>query len=284
LELQFLVKDNNMVVDLHTHSYYSDGIFSPAEVITQAKNAGCEIVALTDHDSTQGLAEARTVAQKYNMHFINGVEISATWKNRTIHINGLGFDENNENLQQLLQYHQELRQDRANKMAQSLEAAGITNAYENTAKLVQKSMITRTHFARMLIQQGVCKDMKSVFNRYLTNKKPGGIQTVWSSLEEVVEIIKKSGGKSVIAHPLRYRLTHTKIKQLFADFKHFGGDGVEVITGNSHTDDIHLVDKWSKEFNLAQSLGSDFHGDNNYIQVGKLSSFVLNNPIYIQLL
>lgn len=269
-----------MLIDLHSHSYYSDGIFSPTEVVKMAKNSNCDAFALTDHDSIEGFVEAQTAAKEVGLNLITGVEISALWNNMTIHIVALNFDENNLEIKNLLQKHQNLRKDRAVKMGRGLEAAGVKDAMIKTQNLVQKNMITRTHFARMLIESGYCKDMSSVFKRYLTGKKPGGINCKWLDLSIVIDIIKQSGGLAIIAHPLRYRMTNTKIKRLFAEFKNLGGDGVEVITGSSTFDNIDLVLKWSEEFGLMQSSGSDFHGDNDYIKIGKLKNINLPNPIW----
>jgi predicted metal-dependent phosphoesterase TrpH len=267
------------LADLHSHSYYSDGIFSPSEVVRAAKDAGCDIFALTDHDTIDGLEEAQKKATELGLNLITGCEISATWNNMTIHIVALNFDKESLELQKLLKHHQGLRRLRAEKIAQGLAASGIEKPLEKTKELVQKDMVTRTHFARMLIKNGICKDMKSVFSRYLTGKKPGGVSVAWSDLQSVVNTIKVSGGVSIIAHPLRYRMTNTKIKRLFAEFKEMGGDGVEVITGSSTFENIELVAKWSRDADLKQSVGSDFHGDNDYIKIGKLKNVQLSNNI-----
>ena len=162
-----------MKVDLHNHSYYSDGVFSPGEVVGLANEAGCDLFSLTDHDTTAGVAEAQIEADKLGVKLLNGVEISAFWRNMTIHIVGLGIDLNNDKLQEGLAHNQQLREDRADKIALGLWRSGIKDALEKTQKLSKTSMLTRTHFAQMLIKEGYCKDMKSVFRRYLTGKKPG---------------------------------------------------------------------------------------------------------------
>ena len=260
-----------MKVDLHNHSYYSDGVFSPSEVIGLANEAGCDLFSLTDHDTTAGVAEAQIEADKLGVKLLNGVEISAFWRNMTIHIVGLDIDLNNDKLQEGLAHNQQLREDRAEKIALGLWRSGIKDALEKTQKLSKTSMLTRTHFAQMLIKEGYCKDMKSVFRRYLTGKKPGGVRVEWKNIDEVVDWIHAAGGKAVIAHPFRYRMTQTKIKNMLIDFKEVLGDGVEVVTATSTDEEITLSNQWAKEYKLLSSCGSDYHGwSNQRIQIGCL--------------
>ncbi len=260
-----------MLIDLHSHSYYSDGVLSPESLIRMANEAGCDIFSLTDHDSVEGLTEAKIESEKIGLNLISGVEISATWSNSTIHIVGLGIDEKNITLLDGLNQHKELRLNRAVRMARGLSGAGIYGALEKTQKLALGGMITRTHFAQMLIQEGICKDMKSVFRRYLTAKKPGGVSVKWASFVDVIDWIHVAGGVAVIAHPFRYRMTNTKIKRMMSDLKDAGCDGVEVVTGTSTSDEITLTNKWANEFGFLSSCGSDYHGwPNQRIQIGNL--------------
>ena len=260
-----------MKIDLHNHSYYSDGVLSPTEVVRLAKEESCDVFALTDHDTTDGLSEAKTEADRLQMHFIPGVEVSAMWNNMTIHILGLDVDADNTVLQAGLKQHQDFRELRAEKMARSLGGAGVVGAYEKTKILAKTGMITRTHFAQMLIQEGVCKDMKSVFKRFLTGKKPGGVAGKWAQFDEVIEWIHAAGGKAVLAHPLRYRMTNTKVKRMMSDLAVSGCDGVEVVTGSSNADEITLMSQWVRELGLLASSGSDYHGwPNQRVRIGRL--------------
>jgi len=260
-----------MKVDLHNHSYYSDGVFSPSEVVKFADDAGCDLFALTDHDTTDGLDEAQNMADKLSVDLVSGVEISAFWKNITIHIIGLDIDINNDILQAGLVHNQQLRKERAEKIALGLWRAGIKDALEKTQALSKTDMLTRTHFAQMLIQEGYCKDMRSVFRRFLTGKKPGGIRVEWRSFDEVVRWIHAAGGLAIIAHPFRYRMTQTKIKNMLIDFKEVLGDGFEVVTATSNDEEITLSDQWAKKFKLLSSCGSDYHGWSNHrIKIGNL--------------
>jgi len=260
-----------MRADLHNHSYFSDGVLSPSEVVRLASDAGCDIFSLTDHDTTNGIVEAKVEADKLKLNFINGVEISAFWQNNAIHIIGLGFNIDNDMLQTGLEFNQAIRKDRAKKIALSLWRSGIKDALEKAQEISGGHMLTRTHFAHMLIQEGYCKDMKSVFRRYLTGRKPGGVRVEWKDFDEVINWIQSAGGKALIAHPFRYRMTHTKIKKMLSDFKEANGDGFEVVNANSSEEEISLGNQWSENFDLLTSIGSDFHGwPNQRVQIGNL--------------
>jgi 3',5'-nucleoside bisphosphate phosphatase len=260
-----------MKADLHNHSYYSDGVLSPTEVVRLASKAGCDLFSLTDHDTTDGITEAQLEADKLNLNLVNGVEISAFWRNMAIHILGLGIDINNDILQTGLEHNQKLRKERAEKIALDLWRSGIKDALEKTQSFSKTDMLTRTHFAQMLISEGYCKDMKAVFRRYLTGKKPGGVRVEWEDFDEVIHWIHASGGKAFIAHPFRYRMTHTKIKTMLNEFKCALGDGIEVVTATSSDEEIQLGNQWASKYNLLATCGSDFHGwPNQRVRIGNL--------------
>jgi len=262
---------NIMKADLHNHSYYSDGVLSPTEVVKLASKAECDLFSLTDHDTTDGINEAQLEADKLNLNLIHGVEISALWRNMAIHILGLGVDINNDVLQTGLEHNQKLRKERAEKIALGLWRSGIKDALEKTQSFSKTDMLTRTHFAQMLINEGYCKDMKAVFRRYLTGKKPGGVRVEWEDYDEVVRWIHAAGGMAFIAHPFRYRMTHTKIKTMLNDFKCVLGDGIEIVTGSSSDEEIQLGNQWAGKYNLLATCGSDFHGwPNQRVRIGNL--------------
>jgi len=266
-----------MKADLHNHSYFSDGFLSPREVVRLANDADCDLFSLTDHDTTEGIAEAQREADTLDLNLINGVEISAFWGNSAIHIVGLGIDIEDDMLQTGLEFNQNLRNDRANKIALSLMRSGIKDPLEKAQKISGGHMLTRTHFAQMLIQEGYCKDMKSVFRRYMTGKKPGSVRVEWKDLDEVIKWIQSSGGKALIAHPFRYRMTYSKIKKMLNEFKEVGGDGFEVVNANSSEDEISLGNQWSNDYDLLASIGSDFHGwPNQRVQIGNLADLPNN--------
>ena len=267
-----------MKADLHNHSYFSDGFLSPREIVRLASDANCDLFALTDHDSTNGIVEAKSEADKLGINLINGVEISAFWLNSAIHIVGLGIDIDNDELQTGLEFNQTLRKERAKKIALGLWRSGIKDALEKAQMISGGYMLTRTHFAQMLINEGYCKDMKSVFRRYLTGRKPGGVRVEWKDFKEVIKWVQSSGGKALIAHPFRYRMTHTKIKNMLIDFKEANGDGFEVINANSSDQEISLGNQWIEEYDLLASVGSDFHGwPNQRVQIGNLADLPNNS-------
>ena len=267
-----------MKADLHNHSYFSDGFLSPREIVRLARDANCDLFALTDHDSTNGIVEAKSEADKLGINFINGVEISAFWRNSAIHIVGLGIDIDNDELQTGLEFNQTLRKERAKKIALGLWRSGIKDALEKAQMLSGGHMLTRTHFAQMLIDEGYCKDMKSVFRRYLSGRKPGGVRVEWKDFNVVIKWIQSAGGKALIAHPFRYRMTHTKIKKMLNDFKEANGDGFEVVNANSSNEEISLGDQWSNDYDLLASIGSDFHGwPNQRVQIGNLADLPNNS-------
>ena len=260
-----------MKADLHNHSYFSDGVLSPREVVKLASDASCDLFSLTDHDTTYGIIEAQIEADKLGLSLVHGVEISAYWRNSAIHVVGLGIDIENDMLQTGLKFNQTLRKDRAKKIALGLWRSGIKDALEKAEKLSGGHMLTRTHFAQMLINEGYCKDMKSVFRRFLSGRKPGGVRVEWKNFDEVINWIHSSGGKALIAHPFRYRMTHTKIKKMLNDFKEANGDGFEVVNANSSDEEISLGNQWSNDYDLLASIGSDFHGwPNQRVQIGNL--------------
>jgi len=266
-----------MKADLHNHSYFSDGFLSPREVVRLAISSGCDLFSLTDHDTTDGISEAQLEAKKVGLKLINGTEISALWKNMPIHIIGLGIDIDNDSLQSGLHHNRELRKERAKKIALGLRRSGIKDSLEKAQNLSGGHMLTRTHFAQMLIKEGYCKDMKSVFRRYLSGKKPGGVRVEWKDFDEVINWVQSAGGKAFIAHPFRYRMTNTKIQNLIKDFKEASGDGLEVVNANSTREEITLANQWSEDHDLLASCGSDFHGwPNQRVQIGNLTE--LPNP------
>ena len=247
--------------DLHCHSVVSDGTLTPEQLAARASANGVELWALTDHDEVGGQQRAAAAAKAHGMKYLTGAEISVTFAGETVHIVGLGFDANNPLMRQGLEATRNGRGPRAMEMAAGLAAVGIPNAYEGALKFVgNPELISRTHFARFLVESGACTDTYEVFRKYLTEGKPGYVPHRWASLKDAVTWITQTGGIAVIAHPGRYKFTPNEEYALFTDFKHHGGQGVEVVTG-SHTVDEYLeYAGMAKEFDLVASCGSDFHG------------------------
>ena len=272
-----------MIVDLHTHSYYSDGVLSPKDIVMKAVNAGCHFLSLTDHDSVEGLEEASICSKDLNLNFIQGVEISAKHLSQSIHIVGLGVNPYNKPLLDGLMKNNKLRINRAKEIGKSLAHAGIENAYEKTRSLSKTKYITRTHFAQMMIKEKICNNLPSVFKKYMTGNKPGAIKVDWASSLEVISWIHQSGGLAILAHPLRYKLTLTKMKKLVSELKDIGLDGIEIVNSFSSLDDIAKSKKIADDYELLYSCGSDFHGwPNQSVELGKIplydygKKFVLN--------
>lgn len=250
----------NPIIDLHCHSTISDGLLTPTELVNYAKECHVKVMALTDHDDIAGLDEARLAAKDSGIVFINGVEISVTWNKRTLHIVGLNFDKENDNLVNGLKEIRVGRDLRAKKMAHSLGMAGIMNAYEGARSYAKNSTIGRIHFAQFIVEKGHAKDIKSVFKKYLTPGKPGFFDHQWVTLEEAVTWITMAGGDAVIAHPGRYDMGNKLYPKLFSEFRDFGGSGVEVISGSQDPSQTNYFCKLANDYNLLGSCGSDFHG------------------------
>ena len=258
--------------DLHCHSVVSDGTLSPEALAERAKSNGVQLWALTDHDEVGGPRRAAAAARAQNLRYLSGVEVSVTFAGHTVHIVGLGFDAEDGALQQGLHDTRGGRQQRAMDMSESLARVGIQGAYVGALKFVgNPELISRTHFARFLVEAGVCRDTSEVFRKYLTEGKPGYVPHRWATLRDAVHWITQAGGIAVIAHPGRYKFTANEEYALFTEFKSHGGEAVEVVTG-SHTPQEYLkYAETAKEFGLAASRGSDFHSpDESHTELGTL--------------
>ncbi len=256
-------------IDLHCHSTVSDGLFSPPDLVAYAAKRGVKVLALTDHDDMSGLQAGREAALEHDIQFINGVEISVTWKRRTLHIVGLKVDAGNVALKTALDKVRIGRDERAQEMGEDLARAGIHGAYEGAKALAAQSIITRTHFARFLVESGHAKDTKSVFKKYLVKGKPGFKEHQWMSLEAAVDLINAAGGSAVIAHPGRYDLGTINMLLLMHEFRSLGGAAIEVVTGSHTPPQYQQFAKIAHKFSLKSSLGSDYHGSGiSYMEMG----------------
>jgi len=238
----------------------SDGTLTPEALAERAKANGVQLWALTDHDEIGGQARALAAAKALGMSYLTGVEISVTFIGHTVHIVGLGFDANNAALLQGLRDTRGGRKQRAMEMSEGLAKAGIASAYEGALPYVgNPELISRTHFARFLVDSGICKDTNEVFRKYLIEGKPGYVPHRWATLKDAVTWITQAGGMAVIAHPARYKFTPNEEYALFTEFKGYGGQGVEVVTGSHSAAEYVSYAHTAKEFGLAASRGSDFH-------------------------
>lgn len=259
--------------DLHCHSTVSDGTLEPEALAARAAANGVQLWALTDHDEIGGQQRARAAAQAHGMHYLTGVEISVTFADTTVHIVGLGFDETNPRLVQGLNDTRDGRGPRAREMAAALAQAGIEGAYEGALRHAgNPALISRTHFARFLVETGVCRDTPEVFRKYLTEGKPGYVPHRWARLGDAVHWITQAGGVAVIAHPARYKFNATEEYALFTEFKAHGGQAVEVVTGSHTPAEALRYAGMAHEFDLAASRGSDFHSPaESHIDLGRLA-------------
>lgn len=246
--------------DLHCHSVVSDGTLTPEDLAQRAKQNGVALWALTDHDEVGGQSRAAAAAAAVGLDYLSGVEISVSFVGKTVHIVGLGIDPDDQQLWLGLQRTRGGRAQRAREMSEGLARVGIHGAFEGALTYAgNHDLISRTHFARFLVETGVCKDTYEVFRKYLTEGKPGFVEHRWATLKEAVSWITQSGGMAVIAHPARYGFSANEEFALFTEFKNLGGQGVEVVTGSHSAADAVEYASVALEFDLAASRGSDFH-------------------------
>jgi len=249
-----------MNVDLHCHSNVSDGVLAPAALAQYAHQAGVNVWALTDHDEVGGIGRAREAATALGMHFVPGVEISITWASETVHIVGLQIDAEHPALVKGLAATRSGRDARGREIADQLAQAGIPGAYEGALKYVDNpDLMSRTHFARYLVECGACATIPEVFRKYLTEGKPGYVPHRWASLHEAVSWIRGAGGIAVIAHPGRYKLGATGEGALFDEFKQLGGTAIEVVTGSHSPDQYQIYAEQARRYGFLASRGTDFH-------------------------
>ena len=249
-----------MNADLHCHSAISDGTLQPEEVAARAHANGVELWALTDHDEISGQQRARDAALALGMPYVTGTEISVTFADTTVHIVGLGFDADDAALQAGLAATRGGRKERALEMAEGLAKVGIQGCFEGALQYVgNPQLISRTHFARHLVETGVCSDTHEVFRKYLVEGKPGFVPHRWATLRNAVTWITEAGGLAVVAHPARYKFTPNAEYALFTEFKAHGGRGVEVVTGSHSAAEALRYTETALEFDLYASRGSDFH-------------------------
>jgi len=257
--------------DLHSHSNASDGSLSPESLVQRARECGVDVLALTDHDITAGLEAASRSARQWDVQLIPGVEISVSWSGITIHILGLGIDPQNPRLQQGLLELRKFRDWRGEEISRRLEKAGIPGALEGARRHASGAIISRTHFAHFLVEQGRAKDIRDVFKRFLVKNKPGYVPGQWTDLNSALEWIHAAGGLAVIAHPARYKLSATKLRSLLAEFRDCGGEGLEVVSSSHSVDECGTMARLAQQFDLLASCGSDFHApEQRWAELGRI--------------
>ena len=263
---------NILNADLHCHSVVSDGTLTPEALAARAHANGVELWSLTDHDEIGGQQRAAAAAKALGLAYLSGTEISVSFAGHTVHIVGLGFDIDDPRLLAGLKSTRGGRHERAKNMAAGLAKVGIHGSFEGALTYAgNPDLISRTHFARFLVETDVCKDTHEVFRRFLTEGKPGYVPHLWASLGDAVSWIRECKGVAVIAHPARYGFTPTEEFALFTEFKNHGGQAVEVMTGSHSALEALEYADMAREFDLAASRGSDFHSpDESHTDLGTL--------------
>ncbi|RKS87597.1 hypothetical protein DES39_0837 [Orbus hercynius] len=257
--------------DLHSHTTASDGVLSPCQLVQRAVDNQVNVLAITDHDTIQGLAPARDYIATHQLplELINGVEISTLWKNTEVHIVGLNIDTQNASLNTLLTEQENQRIERAKAIAYRLKKVSIDNAYEQAQIYAKGDIVSRAHFARFLVAKGYAKDINRAFKKYLGKSGYAYVAPKWTSIDNAIAVIHQSAGQAVLAHPSRYDFTLSKMRTLMHYFKECAGDGIEVSQSRQTLDDLNLLAKCANDFNLLASQGSDFHDAISYLDLGK---------------
>lgn len=260
-----------MKYDLHSHTTFSDGRLTPPELLDRAVEKGVDVLAITDHDTVKALPVARQYILEQNLPItlISGVEISTTWHNFEIHIVGLNINDGDETLNERLAEQIRYREERAKEIGRRLERAGIPDAYENALRIANGAAISRSHYAKYLIELGKASNFGQVFSKYMKRGKTGYVPSQWIDIATAVKWIHDAGGVAVIAHPSRYDMTTKWLKRLLGEFKKAGGDGMEVCLSPQSPDDRTRLGQMSLDFELLASVGSDFHFPTNFSELGR---------------
>jgi 3',5'-nucleoside bisphosphate phosphatase len=260
-----------MSPDLHTHTVASDGTLTPTELVARASAARIEVLAVTDHDTVDGLAEAAVAAAAAGITLVPGAELSVTWGGRTIHVVGLHLDPGCAELGLGLKRIIAFRDWRATEIGRRLERHGIPDTYAGARALAGGCLVGRSHFARVLVRRGLAQSERDVFRHFLVQGKPGHVPGDWATLDEALGWIRAAGGQAVIAHPARYGLNRTRLRRLLGEFRDLGGAALEVVCGSHSKDDALVFARHAREMGLLASAGSDYHGpESPWLDLGRL--------------
>ncbi|ASQ45741.1 PHP domain-containing protein [Legionella clemsonensis] len=272
------------MIDLHCHSNFSDGLLSPAELLDKAIQSNIKILALTDHDTTAGLKTLHDRAKALPIQIISGIELSVSWKKYDIHVLGLNINIDNQVLQSLIERQSQNRINRALQIGERMQACGISDAYAKACEIAGHHQIGRPHFAQLVVKEGLATDLQAAFKRFLGRGKPAYVRTSWLMLKEAVEGIRQAGGHAVLAHPLKYSLTRTRLQELISAFKDAGGNALEVVSGDINPAQIQEMAGLCQRYQLLASTGSDYHGAPlSRISLGRQQQLPVNcRPIWHQ--
>lgn len=245
-----------MIYDLHCHTRCSDGELSVEQLIALAIENKVDVLSITDHDT---LLAYQNITPHPTITILPGIELSTQWQKVGIHVLGLNIQLQSGAIQEAVAIQQRARQERAEKIAERLEKAGLKDALAGAKKYAGAAEISRPHFARFMVETGFSKNMEHAFKKHLGAGKPGDIKQHWAGMEQVIQWIVESGGVPVLAHPYKYKLTRSKLVKLLDEFKEAGGQGIEVLSGNQGKDITEMLRDLAVQKNLLASLGSDFH-------------------------
>jgi len=246
-----------MIFDLHTHTTLSDGALTPGELLLRAVEKGVDVLAVTDHDTIDAYQELP--ANHDSLRLIAGIELSTQWESTGIHVLGLNIDPCSDAIKAGARVQSEARIERARVIGEKLEKHGIEDAFAGASQLANGSYIGRPHFAQHIINIGKAGDMQAAFKKYLGAGKTGDVRQHWADLQQVIRWIRDANGIAVLAHPLKYKLTNSKLKRLLDSFIQAGGQGIEVVSGRQLQQQTEYVSRLCEQKNLLASVGSDFH-------------------------
>jgi len=269
-----------MIYDLHSHTIHSDGSLTTEELLSRAIENDVDVLSITDHDTIDAYRAMPRVPQRIQL--VPGIEFSTQWEHIGIHVLGLNIDPGSTAIAEGVRFQSKARIDRARQIAERLEKRGIQGAFDGAAKLSANDYIGRPHFARHLVETGRARDMQDAFKRYMGDGKAGDVQQHWAGLAQIIEWIKGANGIALLAHPLKYKLTRTRLKRLLSCFVEAGGQGMEVISGQQTAQQTTALARLCAELNLLASCGSDFHmPDRRWAELGSFARLPENvTPVW----
>jgi len=259
-------------VDLHSHTLVSDGALTPEQLVARAKAQGVELLSITDHDSIDAYKEAAISAAE-GLTIIPGIEFSTQWRGVGIHIVGLNFALDSNAIIEGVAQQEKARSDRAQLICQRLTKKGLPMNFERVQEIAHHANVGRPHFAQHLVELGVVKNMSAAFKKYLGDGKVGDVKQCWAELPQIVKWIVDAGGTAVLAHPLKYKMTRTKLAAFLDEFVEVGGRGMEVVSGHQTADETSQLSRLCNEKGLLASCGSDFHQSSQWSEIGSMSTF-----------
>ena len=263
-----------MVFDLHSHTTFSDGGLSPAELIQRAVDCKVDTLAITDHDTVSAHHVLPDGSDRITI--IPGIEYSTRWLSQGIHILGLNIDVKSSATAEGVAFQGNARKQRAQRIGEALESKDIPDAFTQAQKLAGEGVVCRPHFARFLVDSGVVGSRQEAFKKYLGDGKSCDVKQHWAEMSQIIAWIREAGGVAVLAHPLKYKLSGMKLKHLLDDFIGAGGEGLEVISGKQLAHYTTGLANLCQQKGLLASCGSDFHAPG--LSWAELGSFAALPP------